>query len=141
MEWTVHLAGRQPGKAIAALVIVAAAAVCAGYGFRAVWAGALAAALLVAAISDFLFPVRYEMDEQGVQARGLVMRRRMGWAQVRRVVRDELGVKLSPLARPSRLEAYRGIYLWFAGNADAVMEFVTRHAGAAAMGSQTTRVK
>jgi len=109
------------------MVTVAAAAVCAGIGFRGWWAGVLAAGLLVAAISDFLFPVRYVMDEEGVWARGLVMRRRMAWAQVRRVARDELGVKLSPLARPSRLEAYRGIYLWFADNADEVMEFIARH--------------
>jgi hypothetical protein len=67
------------------------------------------------------------MNEEGVQARGLVMRRRMGWPQVRRVARDGLGVKLSPLARPSRLEAYRGIYLWFSDNADEVMEFIARH--------------
>jgi hypothetical protein len=87
----------------------------------------LAAGLLLAAISDFLFPIRYRMTEEGMEARGLVMRRRMGWSQVKRVVRDELGVKLTPLARPSRLEAYRGIYCWFAENADEVMEFIARH--------------
>ena len=127
MQWTVHLARRHPAKTIIALVIVAAAAVCAGIGFGGWWAGVLAGVLLVAAISDFLFPVRYVMNEEGVQARGLVMRRRMGWPQVRRVARDGLGVKLSPLARPSRLEAYRGIYLWFSDNADEVMEFIARH--------------
>lgn len=91
------------------------------------WAGVLAAGLLMAAISDFLCPIRYRMTEEGLEARGLVMRRRMEWSAVKRVVRDELGVKLSPLPRPSRLEAYRGIYCWFAENADEVMDFVSRH--------------
>jgi len=127
MQWTIHLARRHPAKAIAALLIVALAAVCAAAGFRACWAGLLAGALLVATISDFLFPVTFTMDDAGLEARGLVLRRRMRWGQVKRVIRDELGVKLTPLARPSRLEAYRGIYAWFADNADQVMEFIARH--------------
>ena len=126
LQWTVHLARRHPARALAAVVLVAAAAVCAGIGFGGWWVGLLAGGLLVVAISDFLFPVRYVMDAEGVSARGLVLRRRMGWGQVRRVKRDELGVKLSPLTRPSRLEAYRGIYLWFEMNADEVMEFIAR---------------
>jgi len=127
LQWTIHLARRRPAKTTAALAIAAAGAVCAGVGFGSVWVGALAAGLLMAAISDFLFPIRYRMTEEGAEARGLVMRRRMGWSAVKRVVSDELGVKLSPLARPSRLEAYRGIYCWFADNADEVMEFIARH--------------
>ena len=127
MQWTIHLARGRPRRAIGALGIAAAGAVCAGVGFGSVWVGMLAAGLLLAAISDFLFPIRYRMTEEGMEARGLVMRRRMGWSQVKRVVKDELGVKLSPLAWPSRLEAYRGIYCWFAENADEVMEFIARH--------------
>jgi hypothetical protein len=51
----------------------------------------------------------------------------MSWSQVKSVRRDALGAKLSPLARPSRLEAYRGIYLWFEGNAEDVMAFIADH--------------
>ena len=127
LQWTVHLARRQAAKAIAALAIVGVAGVCAGVGFRGWWAGVLAGVLLVAAISDFMFPLRYVMDGEGVWARGLVMRRRIAWSRVRRAARDNMGVKLSPLAWPSRLEAYRGIYLWFSDNADEVMEFIARH--------------
>ncbi len=127
LQWTIHLARRQPARALAALVIVAAGAWAAAVAFRGLWAGILAAALLVAAIGDFLFPVSYILDAEGARARGLVMRRQMAWGRVRRVVRDGLGVKLSPLPRPSRLEAYRGIYLWFENNADEVMEFIAAH--------------
>lgn len=127
LQWTIHLARRRPGRALAALVIVAAGAVAAAVAFQGLWAGILAAVLLVGAIGDFLFPVRYTLNAEGAQARGLVMRRRIAWRQVRRVARDRLGVKISPLPRPSRLEAYRGIYLWFENNADEVMEFIARH--------------
>jgi hypothetical protein len=78
--------------------------------------------------------VRYRLSESGIEAAGLVFRRRMKWGEVRRVVRDDLGVKLSPLSRHSRLEAYRGIYLWFGGNEGEVMEEIERRRGEGAAG-------
>ena len=107
--------------------MIALASLAAGVGFRSALLGVLAGALLTASIGDFLFPLRFHLTEDGVEARGLLTRRRMLWSRVRSVRRDRLGVKLSPLARRSRLEAYRGIYVWFEGNADEVMAFIAHH--------------
>jgi hypothetical protein len=115
-------------------VAIAAGAAAAGVGFQNVLLGLLAGILLVAAVSDYLFPIRYTLGLDGIEARGLWHRRRMTWKQVRRVGQDDLGVKLSPLPRPSRLEAYRGIYLWFADNADDVMASIAHHTQAEAAG-------
>jgi len=129
LEWTVHLARRRPRQAAAVVVVILAASLVAGLGFRSALFGALAAVLLVASVSDYLLPVHYRLDGAGARAAGVIHRRRMGWEQVRRAARDSLGVKLSPLGHPSRLEAYRGIYLWFAGNESEVMAAVARHVG------------
>ena len=134
LEWTIHLARRRPRQAAAVVGVVAAGSLAAGYGFRSVVLGVLAAFLLVGAISDYLFPVRYTITPGGIDVRGPLHRRRMAWQQVRRVVRDQHGVKLSPLPAPSRLQAYRGIYLWFADNADDVMAIIAHHTGAEAAG-------
>jgi len=134
LEWSVHLARRRPGQAAAVAGVIAAAAVAAGCGFRSVTLGLLAAVLLTAALGDYFFPVRYTLGPEGVEACGLWHRRRMSWARVRRVIRDELGVKLSPLPGPSRLEAYRGIYLRFEDNAEDVMAFIAHHVSAEAVG-------
>ena len=134
MQWSLHLARRQPRKAAAALALIAAASITAGYGFGSLILGLLAALLLIASISDFLFPLTFVLTDDGVAVRGLLHRRRMAWSQVRRVARDELGVKLSPLARRSRLDAYRGIYLWFEGNDDDVMSFIAHHVRPEAVG-------
>jgi hypothetical protein len=127
LTWSLHLARRRPRQAAAAAALILLASLVAGYGFGSPLLGALACLLLVASVSDYLFPLRFFLSENGAEARGLVHRRRIAWSQVRRVVRDDLGVKLSPLARPSRLEAYRGIYLWFEGNAENVMAFIADH--------------
>lgn len=134
LQWTIHLARRRPVRTAVALGFILAAAVCAGWAFRSPLFGLLAALLLTAAIADYLLPVRYRLGEDGLEARGFLHRRRMTWSQVRRVTRDHLGVKLSPLPRPSRLEAYRGIYLWFAGNEDRVMATIAHHRAAEAAG-------
>jgi hypothetical protein len=53
---------------------------------------------------------------------------------VRRVVRDEESVRLSPFPRPSKLDAFRGILLWFDDNAEDVMAFIAHHVKAEAAG-------
>jgi len=134
LEWTVHLARRRPRQARAVVAIVLLAGLAAGYGFQTALLGLLAAVLLTAAVSDFLFPVRYSLGPDGIAVKGLLHRRAMAWRQVRRVARDDLGAKLSPLPRPSRLEAYRGIYLWFADNADQVMAIIAHYRAPEAAG-------
>ena len=129
LEWTVHLARRNPHKAAVAVGVATLGAGAAWWGFQSSVAGILSLILLLASVSDFLFPVRYRLTEEGAEAAGLLFRRRMKWGDIRRVMPDDLGVKLSPLPRHSRLEAYRGTYLWFGGNGDAVAEEVARRTG------------
>jgi hypothetical protein len=134
LTWTVHLARRRPRQAAAVVALILLAGTAAGYGFQSLLLGLLAAALLTASVADYLFPVRCRLDESGIHVRGLLHRRRMEWRQVRRATKDEFGVKLSPLPRPSRLEAYRGIYLWFADNADQAMAIIAHYRAPEAAG-------
>jgi len=127
LVWTVHLARRAPQRAAGAVAVVLAGALAAALGFRSSLAGILTLFLLLASISDYLLPVRYRLSRAGIEAAGLLLRRRMSWKDVRQVRRDPLGVKLSPLLRPSRLEAYRGIYLWFGENEPEVMAAIAHY--------------
>ena len=135
LTWSVHLARRRPGRLAGAMVVIALGAAAAGVGFSSMVLAVLAAVLLVASVTDYLFPVHYRLDGDGIGARGLWHRRYMKWSQVRRAIRDELGVKLSPLPRPSRLEAYRGIYAWFTDhNRDEVMAAIAWYTSPEAAG-------
>jgi hypothetical protein len=138
LVWTVHLARRRPRRTAASLLVIAAGSIAAGYGFQSPLLGLLAAFLLLASISDYLLPIRFALSPEGAEARGLLHRRRMPWDRVRRVLRDDRGVKLSPLPRHSRLEPYRGIYLWFADNAGDVMAIIAHHTGTEAAGGDDT---
>jgi hypothetical protein len=127
LTWSVHLARRRPGQAAVVVAVIGAAALAAVYGFQSLPLGLLAAVLLTASVSDYLFPLRFMLDAQAAESRGPVHRRRMLWTQVRRVSRDDSGVRLSPFPRPSRLDGFRGIYLWFDDNADQVMAHIAHH--------------
>ncbi len=127
LTWTVQLARRAPRKAWGAVALIVLGSLAAGVGFHSLVAGILSLLLLAASASEFLLPVRFRLSPTGIEAAGLVFRRRMAWKEVRQVRRDSLGVKLSPLPRRSRLESYRGIYLWFGDNEPEVMAAIAAY--------------
>lgn len=129
LTFSLHLARRNPWKAAAAVALILAASLIAGYSLRSSTLALLTLLLLVASISDFLFPIHFQLTDTGVTVRGLLHRRYLEWEKVRRVSRDKLGVKLSPLLYPSRLDAYRGIYVWFENNSEEVMDYIAHHVG------------
>ncbi|MCX8053363.1 MAG: hypothetical protein N3B12_06110 [Armatimonadetes bacterium] len=87
--------------------------------------GSVAVAIaLVGSLAEFLFPVTYEITSDSAVCRTLFKQTEISWHNVRRYYLDNSGIKLSPLDRPSRLEAFRGVYLRFAGNDRQVIEAV-----------------
>jgi hypothetical protein len=82
---------------------------------------------LTIALNDFLFPATFRITSEGAHADCGLNRVFIAWHDVKRATHGEDGVYLSPFARPSRLEAYRGVRLRFGpDNADTVRNAV-RH--------------
>jgi len=104
-------------------ICVVAAVVFGGAGY-----GLIALALLALSLGRYFVPTDYELDAEGATIRLLGQARRVAWPEVRRVSVGRQGVFLSPFARPSRLDSFRGALLRFAGNADEVVSFVQRRA-------------
>ncbi|MDP6778292.1 MAG: hypothetical protein QGI83_16170 [Candidatus Latescibacteria bacterium] len=86
--------------------------------------GLLSFCLLTGALLRFYVPTRYRLDDDGVEVSFLGVERVTPWSRIRRIRSDRRGAFLSPFDRPSRLDAYRGVYLRFSGNRDEVMRFV-----------------
>ncbi|HIE09063.1 MAG TPA: hypothetical protein EYP65_04365 [Armatimonadetes bacterium] len=109
IEWRVHLASRNPkGLPLVALVMALSGLLGALKG----WAYAVLGPVLVLLwVADYLFPVTYRLTDEGVEVRQLVLRAFLPWERVRRCVKTKGGLFLSPLPKPSRLDAYRGVFL------------------------------
>lgn len=97
----------------------------------AIWVGThslfwivFAALVLILAARQFFLPTSYKLDAEGVEIQFLFYRRYKPWKNLRSYYRDKNGVLLSPFPTRSRLENFRGMYLIFNDNADAVLEFI-----------------
>jgi hypothetical protein len=126
-RWKVHLFRSQPQKGISALFAAALVAFLGYTALGSVLIAICAALAVILSISEFLFPIIYRMNERDASASSPFTTTSIRWEDVRHVCVDSNGVKLSPLARPSRLEPFRGIYLRFAGNRDQVLAEIEKH--------------
>jgi hypothetical protein len=119
LEWRVHLASREPAKTMA---VFAAAVVASAIGFLLLsWLGFLVGlGLVLGSTSEFLLPIHYRLSETGARARWGLSVSEIAWKDVKQTRSDALGIKISPLSGKSRLEAFRGVYLRFAGNRQEV---------------------
>jgi len=115
VRWTAHPARRRPAELalFAAVFFVTLAGIASLFqsGFFTV----LAAAMLVLGVAPFLFPTRYEIDEQGVREVRLGHRRERRWQDLRRLEIGPGAALVSPFARRNWLDRHRGLILYFDG--------------------------
>ncbi len=127
LQWRVHLAKEEPTK----LIVVIAITVITGL-LSLIWFGGnifpfiMIGSAFLGMLSDYLLPVTFTITTTHVSHHTLVSKRIMAWKDVKRVYLDDYGVKLSPLGRQTRLEAYRGVYLRFVDNEEEVLDAVKR---------------
>lgn len=109
--WTIHLAARRPGRAIAAGVAIALAL----FAVRALGGSPsliiLAALFLLIATAEFFLPITYTLNADGINISYPGHRRRLPWKSVRRVYLLPNGIQLSPLDVRSWRESFRGVLL------------------------------
>lgn len=84
----------------------------------------LALAILGASLGIYFLPTDYTLYVGGLETRFIGVTRRFTWSQFRSYYPDRNGVLLSPFPKPSRLENFRGLFVRFHGNREAVMAVV-----------------
>lgn len=126
LAWKVHLLREEPRKMLLIAPVVSVSLVV-GYVFtHSLLLPAVTLFLFMCALSEYLFPVRYQLSETDAAARTLLSRTRVEWDRVRKYYLDDRGIKLSTLGKPGRLEAYRGLYLRFGENREEIIEVVRK---------------
>lgn len=129
LEWTVRLWEQAPQKRWA-VVVVGLAGAAIGYAMFANFLVALAAFVCIAASSsEYVFPLHYRLTPTVARVRCGISVTEIEWKAVKRVIEGSNGVKLSPLEQDSRLAPFRGVYLRYANNREAILEYVKRYGG------------
>ena len=93
---------------------------------EAPWLAALAVVLIAGGGGRFWLPRRYGIDAGGLVAWRWPRRRRRSWPELRRVEVGPRALLVSPFARPSWLDRYRGMVVMFDGGDRAAIVAAVR---------------
>lgn len=128
-SWVCHPLVEEPWPKSAALVgAILAFSALAAVAFEGLLYGAIALAVLSGSMSRFFLPTSYEIGGAGIAVSHLFRRRLRTWEEIRRVEVRKDGLFLSPFARPSRLDNFRGLFLPASGvGVEKLEELVERH--------------
>ena len=98
------------------------------YAFGGVFWGIFSLVLLLATTASFYTPTKYKITDTYIEIKRPLYTQRREFSTLRRVVPDKNGVLLSPFSGPSRLDAFRGLYLLLEGaeNRNEIIEFLRR---------------
>ncbi|HUH04842.1 MAG TPA: hypothetical protein VML75_22750 [Kofleriaceae bacterium] len=132
-RWTAHPARHRPRDIalVVAVVLLTMGAVLTS--LESAFLAVLAAAVIVVSVAPFLFPTHYALTDEGVEERRLWTSRARRWKDLRRVEVGRAAVLVSPLARKSWLDRYRGVILYLDGaDRDQVVRILTEHVPARA---------
>lgn len=114
LEWRVHLLKRQPSRLPILLLALLFGVLCTSMIFRQPLPVVVVAVLLIGAVSEYLFPITYQMNEKGVSCRYGLHHFTILWSEIKRIEMHAKGVLLSPLPHASRRDNFRGIFVRFA---------------------------
>ncbi len=116
LVWRAHPARERPGATAALLGVIAAILVATWIAFGDLVLLLVSVAILGSSFSPWFLPTTYRLDAWGARARRAGVSRARRWEEIRSVHVDRRGATLSPFAKPSWLEPYRGLRLLFSTN-------------------------
>lgn len=122
--WTCHPAKRNMKVTILVSAFIVMLIVIVYFMTYSIWWPILAFIILFGSLASFYFPTHYKFTEDEIEVKTKMQVHLKKWSQYRTYYPDKNGVLLSPFARPSRLENFRGMYIRFWYNKDEVMAFV-----------------
>ncbi|MBS1704976.1 MAG: hypothetical protein JST40_03820 [Armatimonadetes bacterium] len=121
LEWTIRVGNEAAGKRVFVLIMALGAGLAGFLLLRSPLAGIAGTVLILASVSEVFLPQRFRLDSQGASAKVGLSMTNIPWQDVKRLWEDEKGVLLSPFAEKHRMNAFRGVYLRFDSNRDAVL--------------------
>lgn len=126
--WRIRLSDKEPAKRWGVAACAVLALVAGTLLFSGPLLGVVGFVIILAATAEFWLGVSYRTDAKGASARCGLSVTAMEWVEVKRAAITPDGVRLSPLATPSKLEPFRGMLLRFdSATRDSVIAFVQRN--------------
>ncbi len=123
-SWTVHPLCDSWKRSALLFLFLTAIFITVYLFWRSVWVTLFSAILLIGSLYRYFVPFRYELYADRLVVTSLFYRVAKPWSDFHSFYVDRNGVLLSPFAKPSRLENFRGLYVRFGSNRLEVIEFI-----------------
>ena len=91
------------------------------------WWSLFALVLLLMTLNRYFFSSRFSIDDHRIIARYPMGRKEFEWRHIRRFTTDKHGGYLSTRSKPSRLDAYQGLQLYFDDRREEMIAEINSH--------------
>jgi hypothetical protein len=129
MKWDVRLWEDNPTKLYAVLGACIGAGLLGWLFFHQVIFSLIGFGAIAAATAEYWVPQKYKIDENGASSRNGFAVTSISWADVKRVVEEKDGIKLSPLVSDGPLAPFRGVRLRYGSNKQEVLQAIEQRWG------------
>jgi hypothetical protein len=109
--WRVRVGDGQRSRLVVVWLVAVLAGVVGFVLFHSILTAALGFVIIAGSTSEYWWGVRYRLDEIGATSQNGPSVSKIAWTDVRRLIVNDSGVTLSPLATDSRLTPFRGVFL------------------------------
>jgi len=128
LNWKAHPLVDEPRPKSALLcALIGGCSIGAALSFDGFAYGLITLMVLSLALSRYLLPTHYTLDENGIEIAHLGRRQQHPWTQFHRLDIHKDGLFLSPFARAHRLDSFRGCFLRFGPEKDSIIDFAQIH--------------
>ena len=127
LSWTVHPLVENWRKSILLGVFLTLLFIGIYWGFQSIYIALLSAIFLLGSLYKYFLPFHHHCEADKIIITSCCYRLERPWDTFRSFYVDGNGVLLSPFARPTRLENFRGVYVRFGKHSpEEVVDFITR---------------
>ena len=111
--WRVRLSDKAPSKVIGIVAAGVAAFLIGEIVFKNFTLGLIGFAIIFGSTAEYWLGSVFQLDEKKASVRTGASYSVIEWTDVKRICKDEGGIKLSPLESAGTMDAFRGVYLRF----------------------------
>ncbi len=127
LSWTVHPIIENWRKSVLLGLFLALLLFGIYLGFQSIYVALLSGIVLLGSLYKYFLPFHHQCEADRLIITSCCYRLERSWETFRSFYVDANGVLLSPFARPTRLENFRGVYVRFGKHTpEEVVDFITR---------------
>ncbi len=126
LSWTVHPIVENWRKSLLFGLFLALLLFGIYFGFQSIYVALISGIVLLGSLYKYFLPFHHRCEADRLIITSCCYRLERSWETFRSFYVDANGVLLSPFARPTRLENFRGVYVRFGKHTpEEVVDFIT----------------